>query len=217
MFRTYVLPWLVWLLYRLWSETWRIQIEEPQALKNAIQNGEPLVFAHWHGIELSIVPMVRPYKIATMTSTSKDGQLIDFVIRKFGGATSKGSSTRGGIGALKGLIRLMVKEGYRASMAVDGPKGPLHQVKPGVFEVSRLAGARIVPTGSASTNQINFNKSWNKAFLPKPFARVSVVFLEPWPAITREQSAKDSELGSRLAGEIANACQAAGAHLRLTP
>ncbi len=183
-------------------------------MKKAIANSEPIVFAHWHGIELSIVPLVKRYRIATMTSTSKDGQLIDFTIRKFGGATSKGSSTRGGIGALKGLVRLVSKDGYRASMAVDGPKGPLHEVKPGVFEVSRLTGGWIVPTGAASSHQINFNKSWNKAFLPKPFARVSVVFAEPWPAITKEQSAKDEQLGSRLATAISNACQAADAHLR---
>jgi lysophospholipid acyltransferase (LPLAT)-like uncharacterized protein len=214
MFRIYVLPWLTWIFYRLWTATWRIQIEESAGLQQALKTDEPLVFAHWHGIELSIVPLVRPYRIATMTSTSKDGQLIDFVIRKFGGATSKGSSTRGGIGALKGLVRLMIKEGYRASMAVDGPKGPLHQVKPGVFEISRIAGARIVPVGAASNRQINFSKSWNKAFLPKPFARVSVVFAEPWPAISREQDAKSPELSARLAAHISNACQLAEAHLR---
>ena len=198
----------------MWTATWRLEVIESPGLKRALASGEPIVFAHWHGIELSIVPLVRRYRIATMTSTSQDGQLIDFTIRKFGGSTSKGSSTRGGIGALKGLVRLVSKEGYRASMAVDGPKGPLHEVKPGVFEVSRLAGACIVPTGAASTRQINFNKSWNKAFLPKPFAKVSVVFAEPWAAITKEQSAKDTQLSSRLATEISNACQAAVAHLR---
>lgn len=213
MFRRWVLPWLVWILYRVWSATWRLHIVESSGLKKALAAGQPVVFAHWHGIELSIVPLVRPYRIATMTSTSQDGQLIDFVIRKFGGNTSKGSSTRGGIGALKGLVRLM-KSGYRASMAVDGPKGPLHKVKPGVFELSRLTEAVIVPMGSASSRQINFSKSWNKAFLPKPFSRVTVVFLEPWAAVTREQSAKDESLQVRLETEIAKACQVAAAHLR---
>lgn len=214
MFRQYVLPWLTWIFYRLWTATWRVELVESQGMKDAIAKGEPLIFAHWHGIELSIVPLVRPYRIATMTSTSKDGQLIDFTIRKFGGATSKGSSTRGGVGALKGLVRLMVKDGFSASMAVDGPKGPLHEVKPGVFELSRLAGARIVPLGAASNRRFVFHKSWNKAFLPKPFARVRVVFHEPWAPITKEQSAKDAELGQRLKLEISSACQAAEAHLR---
>lgn len=213
MFRAHVLPWIVWFFYRAWTWTWRIECVEPEALKEAKARGDRLIFAHWHGDELCIVPLVTPYKIATMTSTSKDGQLIDFVVRRLGGATSRGSSTRGGIGALKGLVRL-VGEGYRASMAVDGPKGPLHKVKPGVFELSRLAKARIVPLGTAASREIIFQKSWNKAHLPKPFARVTVLFGEPWAPMGREADAKDEALALRLAAHIARACQLASEHLR---
>ena len=112
-----------------------------------------------------------------MTSTSVDGQLIDYVIRKLGGATAKGSSTRGGSNALRGLVSAgLMEEGYRASMAVDGPKGPIYQVKPGVFELSKLAGAWIAPLGVANSSQFVFQKSWNKARLPKPFRSVVVCF-----------------------------------------
>lgn len=213
MFRTYFLPWIVYLFYRLWTSTWRVERIESDGLKQALSGGEKLIFAHWHGDELKIVPMVTPYRIATMTSTSKDGQLIDFSIRKLGGATSRGSSTRGGIGALKGLIRL-VSEGYRASMAVDGPKGPLHKVKPGVFELSRLAKARIVPVGAATNRGILFKKSWNKAELPKPFSKVVIWFGEPFQVITKDESPRDPALASALESEIAKACQHASVHLR---
>lgn len=213
MFRRWVLPWTAWLFYRMWSATWRLECIESEGLKRAKENGEPLVFAHWHGDELKVMPLITPYKIATMTSTSKDGQLIDFAIRRLGGATSRGSSTRGGVSALKGLIRLM-GEGYRASMAVDGPKGPLHRVKPGVFELSRLSKAKVVPTGAATDRAIVFQKSWNKAELPKPFAKITVWFGEPLPAVTRDESAKDPQLAARLESEIAQACQRAHEHLR---
>lgn len=213
MFRRFVLPWLAFLFYWLWSATWRVKCVESHGLKRAKDANEPLIFAHWHGDELKIFPLVAPYRIATMTSTSKDGQLVDFAIRKMGGATSRGSSTRGGIGALKGLIRLM-GEGYRASMAVDGPKGPLHKVKPGVFELSRLAKAQIVPVGAATSNGIVFKKSWNKAELPKPFSQVVVWFGEPMAPLTKEDSPKERALSDRLEREIAKACQHAYDHLR---
>ena len=212
MFRRFVLPWLLFIVYRLWSWTWRIERVEPAGLREAKANGERLIFAHWHGDELCIVPMVTPYRIATMTSTSKDGQLIDFVIRRLGGATSRGSSTRGGVGALKGLVRL-VREGYRASMAVDGPKGPLHKVKAGVFELARLSDGRIVPVGTASHPNIVFEKSWNKARLPKPFAKIVIYFHEPWPVFADHANVKDPALAERLEGEIAKACQSAREHL----
>lgn len=208
LFRKYLLPWVVWIFYRAWTWTWRIERMESPGLVLAQKNGERIVFAHWHGDELCIVPLVTTYKIATMTSTSKDGALIDFTIRRLGGATSRGSSTRGAVGALKGLVRL-IRQGFNASMAVDGPRGPLHQVKPGVFELSRLASARIVPTGASCSRAIIFHKSWNKARLPKPFSRVFVSFLDPWPVITREQDVKDPALAERLAHEISKACQRA--------
>lgn len=214
MFRRYVLPWLVWLFYRLWTATWRLELRESEGLLKAKAAGERLIFAHWHGDELCIIPLVTPYRIATMTSTSKDGELIDFVIRRLGGATSRGSSTRGGVGALKGLVRL-IRQGYRASMAVDGPKGPLHRVKPGVFELSRLADAKIVPVGAAANRAIVFQKSWNRAHLPKPFARVVVEFGEPIDVISRDQSAKSPELAQRLQSEISSACKRAAEHLPL--
>jgi len=213
MFRRFVLPWIVWFFYRAWTWTWRLQLVEPDGLVRAMANGDRLIFAHWHGDELCIVPQVPRYRIATMTSTSKDGQLIDFVIRKLGGATSKGSSTRGGIGALKGLVRL-VRDGYCASMAVDGPKGPLHKVKPGVFELSRLADAMIVPVGTASSPNIVFEKSWNKARLPKPFARVVIAFGEPWAPLGREDDSKSAALADKLSLEISKTCQVAVEHLR---
>lgn len=208
MFRRYVLPWIAFVLYRLWSASWRMRCVESEGMKRARAAGEPLIYAHWHGDELMIFPLVGPYKIATMTSTSKDGELVDFAIRKMGAATSRGSSTRGGIGALKGLIRLM-NDGWNASMAVDGPKGPLHKVKPGVFELSRLAKAKIVPMGAAPAKSITFKKSWNKARLPLPFSKLVVWFNEPIEAVTREQSPHDPKLIATLESEIAKACQAA--------
>jgi lysophospholipid acyltransferase (LPLAT)-like uncharacterized protein len=197
----------------MWTFTWTLECHEDESVSRAKADAKPLIFAHWHGHELCIVPLVTSYKIATMTSTSKDGQLIDFVIRRLGGATSRGSSTRGGVGALKGLVRLM-GQGYRASMAVDGPKGPLHKVKPGVFELSRLAEAQIVPVGVACSNAIVFKKSWNKALLPKPFTRVVVTFGPAQPPVERDQSAKDFARAEDLAAKISNACRLAGEHLR---
>lgn len=213
MFRRFFLPWIAWIFFRAWSISWRLRCIESEGLKAAIKNGDPLIFAHWHGDELKILPLIKPYKVATMTSTSKDGALVDFAVRRLGGATSRGSSTRGGIGALKGLIRLM-GQGYRASMAVDGPKGPLHKAKPGVFELSRLAKAQIVPMGAATDRKILFSKSWNKAELPKPFAKIVVWFGEPIPMLTRDESAKEPALAKRLENEIAKACQKALENLR---
>lgn len=208
MFRRFILPPLVYWLYRMLSGSWRKRLIEGDELISALKNGEPIIFAHWHGHELAITYLVSRYRLATMTSMSSDGQLIDYVIRKLGGATSKGSSSRGAIAALKGLIRL-VKSGHPASMAVDGPRGPIYQVKPGVFELSRLSGARIFPVGVAAERPYIFHKSWNKAILPRPFSKVCIYFGPALPAFDKDSDPKDFRWAQQLKSAISDACQQA--------
>src|SRR5690606_38219935 len=73
----------------------------------------------------------------------------------------------------------LCRQGFRASMAVDGPKGPLHQVKPGVFELAKLINGAIVPLGVSADPKFVFKKSWNQAVLPLFFAKVVIYFGEP--------------------------------------
>lgn len=212
MLRLIVLPWLVLITYRLWSATWRITIVETEAFRAARASGRPQVFAHWHRDELAVLPQAGAYAIATMTSKSKDGQLIDFVVRKFGGLTAKGSSSRGGAGALRELVKLVIS-GRNASFAVDGPRGPIFKTKPGVFELSQLTGAIIIPVGIASRNRYIFKRAWNRARLPKLFTRVVVLFDAPFvvgPA--SELGAQCPLLAARLESCITAACGSAEAH-----
>ncbi len=192
---------LIWLFYRLLMSTWRVQIFEPPAMKEHLNRGEPMVFAHWHGDELSLIQLFHIYKTATIVSTSKDGELMNTAIHLLGGKTSRGSSTRGGIGALKGLLNLM-KSGYNTSFAVDGPKGPRHQVKPGVFEVSKLTRAPIFAVGVACNNAWHFPKSWNKTYLPKPFSRIIIFWQSSVGPLTKEQDPRDFQLAQSLARAI---------------
>jgi lysophospholipid acyltransferase (LPLAT)-like uncharacterized protein len=79
------------------------------------------------------------------------------------------------VSALKGLVRL-AKTGCCPVVTVDGPKGPFHKAKAGVFELSRLSGLPIIPVGVAASHKKVFEKSWNKAYLPLPFSRVTLVW-----------------------------------------
>lgn len=197
MIHKYVYGLLIWIIYRLWSWTWRVQIFEPESMKKAMQERTPLVLAHWHGDELVLVNLMRRYRIATIASTSKDGEMMNTVIRLFGGVTSRGSSTRGAVGALKGLLTL-AKKGYNVSFAVDGPKGPIYKVKPGVFETSRLMKAPIYVSGIKYSKAIEFSKSWNKTYLPKPFAKIQIVWTGPWGPTTRAADPRDPAIALEL-------------------
>ncbi|MEZ0390987.1 MAG: lysophospholipid acyltransferase family protein [Pseudobdellovibrionaceae bacterium] len=204
-FRKYFLGFIVWLFFKSLSLTWRVTVEEPESMKDSIRNQEPLVFAHWHGDEVALIYLIGRYRIATITSTSKDGEMMNTVIHLLGGVTTRGSSTRGAINALKGLVRIVRDQKRNSSFAVDGPKGPLHQVKPGVFEISRLLGGPIYSVGVACDRKWVFEKAWNKAYLPKPFARIHMQWMGPVGPVTREQDPRSPVLAQDLSDALRNA------------
>lgn len=203
---------VVFILYRIWSLTWRRSLHPNLELEADIKSGLPIIFAFWHGHELAMISYADHYRFATMTSVSDDGQLMAKVLGWLGAKTSKGSSSKKAIQGLKGLIRL-AKSGYIPVIPVDGPRGPIYKAKPGVFELSKILNAKIYPGGVATTSKISFEKSWNKTFLPHPFARVHLVWGKPLRALSKSDDPRTVELAEKLESAINAAGQLAAEEL----
>ncbi len=176
-------------------------MKETPSLKDRIENKKPFILAHFHGDELALIHLARRYRIATLSSKSKDGAIMSFVLRRLGAQVVRGSSSRGAVSGLLGLMKL-IRKGYSSSFAVDGPKGPLHRAKPGVLETSKLVKAPIVCGAAAADRAWVFNKAWNKAFLPKPFARVVIVWLDPWELLPSDADPNDPLLLQKVESSI---------------
>lgn len=198
------LGFIVWVIYKLLSMTWRVRIQEPDDMKSLMKEKKPIILAHFHGDEIPLISLVSRYKIATMTSTSKDGEMMNTVLLLLGAKTSRGSATRGAVSALKGLLKYC-KEGSNCSMAVDGPKGPIYEVKPGVFEIARLAKAPIYAGGISCDRAWHFPRSWNKAYLPKPFAQLNVVWIPFSFTVDKNTDPRSSELANSLKNQLFDA------------
>ena len=199
---------IVFIIYRLISWSWKIQIQEPESLLANIKNKKPYILAHFHGDEPALLFLAKKYRLSTMISTSKDGEMMNVIYKLLGGKTSRGSSTRGGVSALKGLVRL-IKNGAGCNIAVDGPRGPIYEVKPGVFELSRLVKAEIFAGGAYCESAWRFPRSWNQAFFPKPFAKVVIVWLGPIGPLTKDDAPRSSELAKALQNQLFAARQQA--------
>ncbi len=203
-FRGIILGFLIWVIYKILSSTWRISVFEHPEMKACVSEKKSFVLAHFHGDELVLLSQIRKYRTATITSSSKDGELMNTAVRLMGGKTSRGSSTRGGVSALKGLIQLC-KLGHSCSFAVDGPKGPIFEVKPGVFETARLIKAPIFFGGVAVDRAWHFPKSWNKTFLPKPFSKVQICWQGPALVIDKSIDPRDPDLAKALQNHLFDA------------
>lgn len=195
-------PAFIHALYVLLRSTWRVSFDECASFREALATRRPVILAHWHGDELALIQLVVRYRIATLTSNSRDGELMDGVLQRLGAATARGSSSKGGAAGLRALVQYCRKGGHNVSFAVDGPKGPIYQVKPGVFEFSRLMDAPVYAVSVGISNPWVMRRSWNRTALPKPFSRVHVRVAECLPPVTRDVDPRDAALADTLAAAL---------------
>ena len=151
--------------------------EHYEALQRAEQ--QP-IFAFWHGRILAATYFWRRRGIVVMTSANFDGEWIARIIERFGYGTARGSTSRGGRRALAQLRRDL-RAGRPAAFTVDGPRGPARSVQPGAVWLARLTGCPILPF-HIETDPCWTVGSWDRAQIPKPFARAAIVVGRPIPA-----------------------------------
>src|SRR5690606_18087141 len=87
--------------------------------------------------------------------------------------TVMGSSHRRAVAGLLAAMR-KVQMGYKFTIAVDGPRGPLFEVKEGITHLSEKTKRPVVPIKANPHWKIVFHKSWSKTALPLPFTPIDI-------------------------------------------
>lgn len=165
-------------LFRLLRWTWRIEEEEwPQEALSYREKGKTLSFAHWHGDEWALLGAFAGRPMAVLVSESSDGSLMTRILKSLGFTVSRGSSSRNAVKGLLSLIRSLKKQSVElVSLAVDGPRGPIHEPKAGIVAIGQMLGSGLIMVSAVCDRKWIFEKSWNKAILPKPFAKIVIKY-----------------------------------------
>ncbi|HKD14279.1 MAG TPA: lysophospholipid acyltransferase family protein [Candidatus Angelobacter sp.] len=119
----------------------------------------------------------RNMQIAIMISRSFDGECIARIVEKLGFRPVRGSSSRGGAGALMAM-REELELGHPAVFTADGPRGPLYVAKPGAVALARKSGYKIC-CFHVAVERAWILRSWDRMMLPKPFSRASFYIASP--------------------------------------
>lgn len=173
-----ILPFIGWVFIRLLSLTYRIQVINKENESGIITQGKLPIYASWHQRLLPGITFLSSRKpIAVIVSMSKDGDLIAQIIKWLGWRPVRGSSSKGGIKALKELKSLF-NNGYSIGHVVDGPRGPFGIVKPGIIMIAGISGMPILPIGISIQKKWTAN-SWDKFLVPKPFSKIIIKFDDP--------------------------------------
>ena len=137
-------PRLASALIRSLHATLRVKHVRSASIDALNRDGKKYVLAFWHGQLLMMVysRIVRP--ITVMISQHRDGELIASTMGRFDVTSARGSTTRGGLAAMKGMLQV-ASQGHNLAFTPDGPKGPRRIVQSGVVVAAQMTGYPIIP------------------------------------------------------------------------
>jgi hypothetical protein len=120
-----------------------------------VRNGTPIIIAFWHGRQLMMPLAYRGTAASILISQHRDGGIIANIMKRFGFNAVRGSSSRGGMQALRKLVAV-ARQGQDLVVTPDGPRGPACRVQRGVLSLAKLTGFPIVPLTFACSKKKSF-------------------------------------------------------------
>ncbi len=192
------------------GRTWRIRVVAGEEhLEALLAEPSPALISFWHNrsVAFSYFFLDRlvggGLNLTLLASHSRDGELVTRVIKRWGLNTVRGSASRGGTAALRGLHRAITRQGSSPVMIPDGPRGPLYYFKVGVAVLAQTSRAPILPFGVAASSFFTL-KSWDRIIVPWPFSRVAITIGEP-QSIERGLASEELETERQRLEDLINA------------
>lgn len=174
--------WLVFLTSRK-----RIQVAPESAVY--LSDEQQSITCLWHG-RLLMMPLLRTRRRSfdMLSSTHSDGVLIAKAVAHLGIGAVPGSSSRGGVSGVRGMLRRM-KDGGNVGITPDGPRGPARVAARGVAQLSLTSGIPVIPMAFSARHYRRI-ASWDRFFLPLPFTTLFHIVGAP----LRPEAFTDSEV-----------------------
>ncbi len=186
-----------------WSMSIRYKRINFQRIQELRRGKKPIAFAIYHNELFPLCYLHRNEGIIAVVSASRDGEILARVLHSMGFNLARGSSSRQGMKAMLAAMRQMHTTGRDAVLTVDGPRGPRHEVKPGIIYLASRIGAHIVPVRVRMSTRHEFSGSWDRFKLPWLWSVCEVVYGRPYKLspkigsseITRESLKLKHKLG----------------------
>jgi lysophospholipid acyltransferase (LPLAT)-like uncharacterized protein len=165
-------------LVRLWVGTLRYRYQPlgTDVRPERLGEHERYIYTFWHENMLLLAYQYGRPNVRVLISQHADGQIIAEICRHLGFGLVRGSTTRGGIEAMREMLR--AGQSHHLAITPDGPRGPRRQLQPGLVYLAARTGLAIVPIGIGYRRPWRM-KSWDRFALPRPFTVGTCVTAEP--------------------------------------
>ncbi|MGP8035539.1 MAG: lysophospholipid acyltransferase family protein [Steroidobacteraceae bacterium] len=171
-------------LIRLFWRTCRVErVAGLEHLEAALARAPSLIPCYWHQHQLYcgkflVEQRARGLNPGWLISPSVDGELGAMLVRRFGGAVIRGSSTHTGARALRDYYQALTRDGVSPVITPDGPRGPRFKFKPGALLLAQMSQRPILPLSYAASRA--WLVKWDRFVIPVPFlARIAIAIGPP--------------------------------------
>jgi lysophospholipid acyltransferase (LPLAT)-like uncharacterized protein len=130
------------------------------------------IYIFWHEYILFPLYLRGHCNLAMLLSRHRDAEVLSHVAHHMGFEFVRGSSNRGGVAALRELLRR--SQHMHLTITPDGPRGPRRQLAPGAVYLASRLGLPLVLMGLGYDRPWRFN-SWDRFALPKPGSRARTI------------------------------------------
>ena len=206
-------PSLAYWYLRLLQATTRRRTVNQEALARARAHGGEYILAFWHS-RLAMMRFGYPdARAVVLQSHHRDSRMLARVMSRFQTGQVWGSTTRGGMTAVREVLR-RIEQGHDIAIAPDGPRGPRQRAQSGVVTIAALSGKAIVPL-TYSARPCRRLGSWDRLLVPWPFARVLYLYGEPIVVERRADEAERERVRQELEAELNRLTERADAEMGL--
>ena len=153
----------------LWRKVTSLSVLTLDLNQELFQNHSSALIATWHSNGYWGVPLFGSLQTATLTSLSKDGELMRKYCEFFGMQVFRGSSSKGGFQVIRNMLHTFKQKPFRMILTVDGSRGPLHEVQPGIAFLAYQLQLPVIPWDFDALPKWQA-KSWDQHKIPKPFS-----------------------------------------------
>jgi lysophospholipid acyltransferase (LPLAT)-like uncharacterized protein len=166
-----------------WAMTRVVAVLGEGRLQQAIAEHGVVIPVYWHQQQLLPARYLLGHhaaglKLGFLVSPSVDGELPAMIVQRAGAYAIRGSSSATGARTLRDYYLAMTRDGISPAITPDGPRGPLHEFKPGAILLSQLSGKPILPMAFAARRAFIF-PNWDRFILPLPFTSTVLAIGEP--------------------------------------
>jgi lysophospholipid acyltransferase (LPLAT)-like uncharacterized protein len=179
---TLLVPVAIFLGRTVWRWCARIRVFGAEHVAAALERGPSFIPVYWHQHQLMCVkPLLEMrgagVRLGFLISPSVDGEIGAMLVRKVGGEVIRGSSSHTGARALRDYYEALSKQGISPAITPDGPRGPPWKFKPGAILLAQMSQRPMIPMAYAASRA--WKIQWDRFVIPKPFARIAIVFGPP--------------------------------------